>query len=158
KPADWSEEFGEKLPQEILDAINAEYAAQEHTEDQEERLKRVMDRFSKRWRATRARVQSENTDTTTTPTSPGAQSRAPIDLPSPHQRKRRKRKVVIIRPRSTDPTIGQPGTGNTPAKQVTARVGVPQARWVKAEDINDPGMMAAWQKPSVQFPAGCIFL
>ena len=97
KPADWSEEFGENLPQEILDAINAEYAAHEQTEDQEERFKRVMDRFSRRWRATRARVQTENADTTTTPTSPGSAPRAPIDLPTPRPRKPRRRKVVIIR-------------------------------------------------------------
>ena len=158
KPADWSAEFGENLPKEILDAINAEYAAHEHTDDQEERLKRVMDRFSKRWRATRARLQTENTDTTTTATSPGSAPRAPIDLPTPRPRKPRKRKVVIIRGRAGGPIIGLPGMGSTPAKKTTMSVGVPMARWVKAEDINDEGMMAAWQKPSAQFPSGCIDL
>lgn len=158
KPADWSQEFGEKLPKEILDAITAEYAAQEHTEDQEERLKRVMDRFSKRWRATRARVQAENTDTTTTPTSPGSAPRAPIDLPPPRPRNPRKRKVVIVRGRGGDTVMGHPGTGTTPAKKTTVSGGVPMARWVRAEDINDPGMMAAWQTPSAQYPNGCIDL
>lgn len=158
KPADWSEEFGEKMPQEIVDAINAEYAAQERNDDQEERLKRVMDRFSKRWRAARARVPAVNPDTTTIPASSGSAPRAPIDLPPPRPRNVRKRKVVIIRPRPTNPVIGQPGQGDTPAKLTTVRVGVPQALWVPAADINDEGMMAAWQKPSAQYPAGCIFL
>jgi hypothetical protein len=37
-------------------------------------------------------------------------------------------------------------------------VGVPHCRWVTAEDINDAGMIAAWQKPTAQYPNGCIEL
>ena len=155
KPADWSSEFGEKLPQEILDAINAEYESREHSDDREERLKRVMDRFAKRWKAPRARVQATETDTTTTATGPGSVPRTPIDSPA-RPRKRQKKKVVVFRGRSGDTVIGQPNTGVTPAKKTTVSVGVPDCRWVTAEDINDDGMIAAWQKPSAQDPNGCI--
>ncbi|MGV9216121.1 hypothetical protein ACTFTM_30075 [Micromonospora sp. RB23] len=158
KPADWSEEFGEKLPKEILDAINAEYDARDHGDDQEERLKRVMDRFSKRWRATRARTQTENTDTTTMPTSPGSVPRAPIDSPTPRPRNPRQRKKVVVRGRAGEISIGQPETGDTPAKTTTVSAGVPAVRWVRTTDINDQGMIAAWQKPTAQFPNGCIDL
>lgn len=157
KPAEWSADFGENMPPEILDAINAEYDSRERDDDREERLKRVMDRFAKRWRAPRARAQDKATDTTTTPTGPGSTPRAPIDSPS-RPRKPRKKKVVVVRGRSGDPIIGQPGTGGTPAKQTSVTVGVPNCRWVTSDDINDPGMMAAWQKPTAQDPDGCIEL
>lgn len=48
KPSDWSADFGGKVPKEILDAINAEYDSREQSDDREERLKRVMDRFADR--------------------------------------------------------------------------------------------------------------
>lgn len=157
KPADWSAEFGERLPKEILDAINAEYDSRERSDDREERMKRVMDRFAKRWKAPRARVQTKDSDTTTTPTGPGSTPRAPLDTPS-QPRKPRKKKVVVVRGRGGETIIGQPGTGDPPAKTTSVSVGVPDCRWVKAEDINDEGMIAAWQKPSAQDPNGCIEL
>ncbi|OHU44672.1 hypothetical protein [Mycobacteroides chelonae] len=157
KPADWATEFGEKLPPEILEAINAEYDAHEHTEDREERLKRVMDRFASRWRAPRVRIQDKNTDTATTPTAPGVPPRTPIDSPV-RPRKPRKRRVVVVRPRSGGNTIGQPDGGATPGKATTVKLGVPDCRWVTSEDINDPGMIAAWQAPTPQYPNGCIEL
>jgi hypothetical protein len=158
KPADWSEEFGEKLPPEILEAINAEYTEHEQDEDQEERFKRVSDRFSHRWRATRARVQAIDTDTTTSPTAPGSAPRQPVDVPRPSRKPRKRKKVVINRGRAGETIIGQPGTGELPAKSVRVAVGVPNARWVTAADINDEGMIATWLKPTAQFPNGCINL
>lgn len=35
---------------------------------------------------------------------------------------------------------------------------MPECRWVSSADINDLGMIAAWQKPSAQYPSGCIEL
>jgi hypothetical protein len=157
KPSDWSADFGGKVPKEILDAINAEYDSREQSDDREERLKRVMDRFADRWKASRARVQPAETDTTTTPTSPGTVPRSPIDSPT-KPRKPRKKKVVVVRGRGGDTVIGQPDTGTTPAKRTSVSVGVPHCRWVTAEDINDAGMIAAWQKPTAQYPNGCIEL
>jgi hypothetical protein len=156
KPSDWAEPFGEKMPKEILDAINAEYESREHSDDQEERFRRVMDRFSKRWRTQRARVQAEDTDTTTTPSSPGSSPRAPIDSPTPRPRKKRTTKKVVVRGRGGDVILGQPGTGTTPAKTANVTAGVPQCRWVSADDINDPGMLAAWQRANASYPSGCI--
>lgn len=157
KPSDWAADFGEDLPKEILDAINAEYETREHDGDRDERLKRVVDRFGKRWKASRARVQSKGANTTTTPTSPGTTPRAPIDSP-PRPRKPRKKKVVVVRGRSGENTVGQPNTGDTPARKTVVEAGVPDCRWVTSADINDPGMMAAWQKPTAQDPNGCIEL
>jgi len=157
KPADWSGEFGEKLPTEILDAINAEYATREPDNDRDERLKRVVDRFGKRWRATRARAQSEDADTTSEPTGAGTAPRAPIDIPQ-RPRKPHKKKVVVVRGRAGDKVLGQPNSGSEPAKRTAVSAGVPGCRWVNSADINDRGMMAAWQKPSLQYPDGCIEL
>lgn len=157
KPSDWSGDFGRIVPKEILDAINAEYDSREQSDDREERLKRVMDRFADRWKASRARVQPAETDTTTTPTSPGTVPRSPIDSPT-KPRKPRKKKVVVVRGRGGDTVIGQADTGATPAKRTSVSVGVPHCRWVTAEDINDGGMIAAWQKPTAQYPNGCIEL
>jgi len=158
KPADWSEEFGEKLPAEILDAINAEYQSKTDPSDREERLKRVMDRFGKRWKAPRARVQDEGADTTTQPSAPGTASRAPIDSPTPTRRRPRTKRKVVIRGRRGDVTIGQRNTGELPAKAMSIRVGLPNCRWVGKDDINEDGMMGAWQKPNAVDPNGCILL
>jgi hypothetical protein len=116
-----------------------------------------MDRFADRWKAPRARVQTANSDTTTTPTGPGTTPRSPIDSPT-QPRKTRKKRVVVLRGRAGETVIGQPDTGSTPAKKTTVSVGVPDCRWVTAEDINDNGMIAAWQKSSLQYPNGCIEL
>jgi hypothetical protein len=156
KPADWSADFGENLPREILDAINAEFDSREHDDDREERLRRVMDRFANRWKAPRARVQNNAADTTTSPTAPGTTPRTPIDSPTV-TRRQRKKKVVVVRARAGN-IVGQPGTGQSPAKQVSVPVGLPDCRWVTSDDINDPGMFAAWQKPSARDPNGCIEL
>jgi hypothetical protein len=157
KPSDWSADFGAMVPKEILDAINAEYDSREQSDDREERLKRVMDRFADRWKASRARVQAAETDTTTTPTSPGTVPRSPIDSPT-KPRKPRKKRVVVVRGRGGDTVIGQPDTGTMPAKRTSVSVGIPHCRWVTAKDINDAGMIAAWQKPTAQYPNGCIEL
>jgi hypothetical protein len=159
KPADWSEEFGRNMPKPILDAIAADYAAREDSDDRSERLKKVADRFSKRWKATRARVQETDTDsdTTTTPTMPGTSPRQPIDQPT-RPRRTRKRKKVVVRGRSGSNVLGQPGTGDTPAKTTKVSLGVPDYVWGSADDIAEEGMLAAWTKPNASFPSGCVVL
>jgi hypothetical protein len=119
-----------------------------------------MDRFTKRWKAPRARVQHEEADTTTEPTSPGSAARLPIDQPTQPRRPRqaRKKRVVVMRGRAGDVVIGQPGVGDTAAKKTAVTVGIPDCHWVTAADINDSGMIAAWQKPTATYPSGCIEL
>ncbi len=158
KPADWSEEFGEKMPKEILDALNAEYASREHSDDREERLRKVMDRFSKRWRATRARVEDKDTDTTTSPTSRGTIPRQPVDVPRPTRKPRKRKKVVINRGRGGDTIIGQPGTGTMAAKTTKVSLGVPNYRWVTADDIKEEGMIASWEPPNALEQSGCVLI
>ena len=90
KPADWSEEFAERaMPKEIEDAINAAHESSRGSyEERMQRMKRVMDRFEKRWKAARARVADTDADETTRPTMPGAPAREPIDSPTPTRRPR----------------------------------------------------------------------
>ncbi|GAB3795056.1 hypothetical protein GCM10028798_03140 [Humibacter antri] len=157
KPSDWAGEFGENLPKEIYDAINDEFQSRDPDDDREQRLQRVLDRFAKRWKAPRARVQTNGTDTTTTAATLGTPPREPIDSPTPRPRKPKGPKKVVVGPRSSGPTLGPVGVGGTPAKTTTAAVGVPGCRWVTQDDIADPGMMAAWQPGSTpQYPNGCI--
>lgn len=157
KPADWSEDFSYHMPPQIQAAIDAAHDESRQTsEEREERMRRVMDRFKKRWRAPRARTTDEGADTTTKPASPGTAPRAPIDSPTQTRRPRKKVKRVQIRGRSGASTIGTPATGTAPAKSTMVAVGLPDCRFVTAEDINDPGMIAAWQQPSKQFPNGVI--
>lgn len=160
KPSDWAEEFADKMPPEIEAALNAAHQEnQATTEERQERLKRVMDRFSKRWRAQRARVTPEDvgTNTTTRPTTPGTAARQRPDVPVTH-RVRRGRKHVVIRGRAGEATLGQPETGTTPARRASVQLGYPDAEWVKAEDIGDEGMITAWQSPSKTHPNGLIQL
>jgi hypothetical protein len=157
KPSDWAGEFGENLPKEIYDAINDEFQSRDTDDDREQRLQRVLDRFSKRWKAPRARVQSADTDTTTSAATPSTTPREPIDSPTPRSRRAKGPKKVVVAGRGDGVTIGPVGTGSTPAKTTTVAVGVPGCRWVTENDIADPGMMAAWQAASTpQYPNGCI--
>jgi hypothetical protein len=66
---------------------------------------------------------------------------------------------VIVRPPNTgQPNLGKPGTGSTPAKTTKVSLGIPDCRWVNAEDIADEGMFAAWQPPSAAYENGLIEL
>jgi len=51
-----------------------------------------------------------------------------------------------------------PGAGDTPAKATSVTVGLPDYEWVTAEDINDGGMIAAWQEPSKKYANGCVMI
>jgi len=112
--SDWSADFGEEFPKEILDAINAEYDSREQSDDREERLKRVMDRFANRWKPSHARVQPADTDITTTPTSPGTVPRSPIDSPTKPRKPRKKKKVVVVRGRGATPSSASLTPGQRP--------------------------------------------
>jgi len=160
KPSDWAQEFAEWMPDEIEAAI-AELHEQMAGSDEgrAERLKKVWDRFAKRWKAARARVTTSDADTTTQPTSPGSeprQQREPIDSPTP--RHKGKRRVSTRRGRAGGTIIGMPGAGDTPAKATSVTVGLPDYEWVTAEDINDGGMIAAWQEPSKKYANGCVMI
>jgi hypothetical protein len=68
KPNDWAEAFANNMPDEIQAALSADHEEKKVTdEERSERLKRVMDRLSKRWRVPRARVANPAAADTTTP-------------------------------------------------------------------------------------------
>ena len=158
KPSDWAGEFAERMPDAIQNAINATQESVQTNEQREERLKRVMDRLSKRWRTPRARATEEG-DTTTRPTS---LSPAPRQRPEPANPRVAETPGLGSEP-SSDPAtgtgpLGQPGVGTQPAKSTAVRVGYPECVWVVAEDIHDEGMMAAWEGPNATHPHGLIQL
>jgi hypothetical protein len=117
-----------------------------------------MDRFSKRWKAVRARAVTDpsHANTTTTPTAPGSTPRAPIDSPNPKQHRTAKKKVVVVRGRGGATNLGNPDTPGVPAKKSTVSLGYPDVEWVNKDDINDDGMIAAWQPPSAVHLNGLI--
>lgn len=160
KPGDWAEEFAERMPEPIREAISAAHDAErDSNEDREARMRRVMDRFRKRWRVERARVIDPATaNTTTEPTTPASTPRTPIDSPTPTPRPRKTRKKVRVRGRGGEQTVGPRDTGSAPAKTTHIAVGLPDYDWVSAEDIADPGMIAAWQPPGGAWPNGCVML
>lgn len=159
KPSDWAEEFAEHMPAEIQAALDAAHEGSKATsEERNERLKRVMDRLSKRWRAPRARIGDEGADTQTRPSSPGTAPRQRPDVPVAEPRKRRGRKRVVVRGRSGTQTLGQVAVSGVLAKKTSVQVGYPDHEWVEAADIEDEGMMAAWQNPSTAHPSGLIQL
>lgn len=125
--------------------------------DRDERLKKVMERVTKRWVAPRARVlkDGEEGDTTAEATASGPEARTPIDVPVP-KRAASRPKRRIIRSQGGDTTIGQVDTGIAPASRVDAAQGYPAVEWVKLEDINDRGMVAAWTFPNSTYPFGLI--
>lgn len=163
KVADWAEQFGDRMPRAIQDAlreardVNASNAA-----DRDDRLKRVMERFSKRWLAPRGRVtrpRDRQPDTTTEPTQQGTAPRTPIDVPVTTSRTPTKRKKrVVVSGRGGDRTLGPTETGDEPATTTNVTQGYPDVEWVRADDINDPGMIAAWQPRNAEHPNGLIEL
>jgi hypothetical protein len=162
KPSDWADMFAEQMPPAIQQELRAAYAAEnESDEAREERLKRIMDRFSKRWKAMKARTikpGADDDDTTTDPTSQGTAPRTPIDSPTPARTPKKGKKRVVVRGRGGEITIGAENAGTQKAKSTQVNRGYPQTAWVKSTDINDPGMIAAWQGPSATWPDGLIQL
>jgi hypothetical protein len=57
-----------------------------------------------------------------------------------------------------DLTLGGIDKGAEPARTTKVQVGYPDCDWVTADDINDPGMMAAWEPPNKSHPSGLIQL
>ncbi len=159
KPSDWADEFGEQLPPEIEEALRAAHEeSPSSAEERMERLRRVMDRLSKRWRVPRARLASDG-DTTTRPVTAGTAPRQRPDVPVPERRRRRPgRKRVVITGRQGDATLGQTATGSASARSTVVQAGYPDYEWVQAEDIAEDGMVAAWQGPTKAHPSGLIQL
>lgn len=160
KPSDWAEAFANNMPEEIQLALSADHEENKVTDEERgERLKRVMDRLSKRWRVSRARVVTpETADTTTNPLSPGGVTRQPPDVPPPHRPRRPRKRVVVRRHRQGESTVGKVGIGDVPAKTTKVYLGYPDYEWVKEEDIAETGMLAAWQPPSKTHPNGLVQL
>lgn len=164
KVGDWAEPFGDEMPQAIQDALReARDSNSSNSADRDDRLKRVMERFSKRWHTQKARVKgtSKNEpDTTTEPSQPGTEPRTPIDAPVTTTRSKpaKRKKRVVVSGRAGDKSIGDPGTGSTSATKTTVTQGYPDVDWVTAEDLNDPGMIAAWQPRNAEHPNGLIEL
>jgi hypothetical protein len=160
KPSDWAEEFADRMPTEIEAALAAAHQDNRASDaERQERLKRVMDRFSKRWRAPRAKVAADDdkADTTTKPTSPGTAPRQRPDAPvTPRRRPGRKR--VVIQGRRGESTVGHAATGAAPARSANVQLGYPDFDWVTADDLGDEGMIAAWQGPSKAHPNGLVQL
>lgn len=64
----------------------------------------------------------------------------------------------ISKPRdSKELNAGSTGPGKKPSNETDTPRGIPDYRWVQEEDV-EPGVAAAWQKPSVTEPNGVVLL
>lgn len=163
KVSDWADQFGEHMPDEIQEALReARDQNSQNPAERDERLKRVMERFSKRWHAPKARTNGKlpaPPDTTTDPAQAGAEPRTPIDAPVTTTRSGpKKKKRVVTTGRKGDSELGSQDEGVTPAVKTNVTQGYPDVEWVSADDINDPGMIAAWQPPNAKNPNGLVEL
>lgn len=160
KASDWADQFAEDMPEAIQKELRAAHASESSSrEGRDERLKKVMDRFAGRWKAPKAKVTKPEaeSDTTTDPNSPGPNTRQPVDIPSPRPNPKKPKTRVIVRP-GGEQTLGAPDQGTVKAKATKVGLGYPDVAWVGPDDINDKGMIAAWQPPSATYANGLIEL
>ena len=149
---EWADEFANRLPQAILDALRAVAPRQSDVLD-DDSLKRLKERFSARWRvpAWYAHLKGKGKVTLTEPGS-----------------KPKKRG-----PRSGKPSTGGGGKGGLDgpnrvtigtvvgtqrATQRTVGVGLPKAEWAREVEFANPWVLASWTGPNSNYPAGLVQL
>lgn len=147
---EWGNEFAEKMPDEIKDAIRAVRADQDGTISDPRWRERLAERFGARWRIPRLRLRRGG-NLTVDPIQPGG---------SPLRKKVRKRR----RSGNGGQSGGRGGaltTGMHPGSGKASRVktagGIPSYRTVRGEELG-AGMLAAWQARDPDYPEGVVLL
>ncbi|MFI5297233.1 MAG: hypothetical protein ACHREM_03980 [Polyangiales bacterium] len=159
--ADWAQEFAERMPAPIREALAVAGPSRTGTLDDERWKDRLADDYGKRWASARY-VASEGGSDRIEPALGGAASGGgndahgggavgsgngpSIGTPSP--------KPMASRTTTTT-------TGSTPAAARGGRGGVPDYQWGPSSDINDdagPRYAAAWSSTSREHPAGLVQL
>lgn len=148
---EWASEFADKMPQEIRDAIRAARAGGDGTLDDDSWKTRLAERFGSRWRIEKLRVDKGGTSLTS-PTQPGTTHR-----PRPRLRPRGRRTKGGSGATGGSPALGvSPGEVNASKRKVAG--GVPSYRWVCADDLGEPGYLAAWMTSDPEYPEGVVLL
>lgn len=154
---DWGHEFAENMPEPIRRALRAQRAGVEGSIQDEDWRQRLMERFGKRWRSLRLRMMPGGPQLVV-PVQPGTAPRKPIA----------KHPVMVVakppRPTSNSgtgqqgaKTVGRTGAGQ-PAQSISAGQDLPKFITVHKDDLEDPGLLAAWQPPSEDYPSGVVLL
>jgi hypothetical protein len=150
--ADWAAEFADKMPAPIVSAIRAARVDAGGTITDPHWRDRLAERFGALWRLVRLRAK---------PT--GALSVTIVQASwETHQGDDARPKVVRSRAGAgrgrTDETNLGSRSGPTPAVKSTPAGGIPVYIPVRAEDIGEQGMLAAWQPHHPEHPEGAVLL
>ena len=148
---EWAAGFCDQMPDELMDAIRAARAGGSGTIRDAKWRDRLADRFGRLWRISRLRARKSG-ELTVKPEKPGTQT---TSRPTP--------------PRSgsgtsggSGATGGKPviGTRRGPAPAVRTKVagGIPTFRRVRADEMDNPGLLAAWQAHDPEHPEGVVLI
>jgi hypothetical protein len=157
---DWAIQFADNLPKPIVDAINEARAGKSETELEEAWRQRLADRFARRWRQIRLFLDDDGERMARAAGSTESSDRGM------HRRPRRRSSSGNGNGNgrrgggggSSDNAGHAREPGPDTARERSAAVGLPQADWVKDEELFEPGIFAVWNPPSPANPSGLVQL
>ena len=151
---EWGEEFAANLPAEIVEALKSAISASSGTLEDTKWRQKLAERFSKRWNQRINRIAEDgqalihpNQTLNLFQASEEPEEEGPRSI----------RGLQVHKPRDKDLNAGLTTPGKDPSKETDTPRGIPDYRWVKEDDV-EPGVAAAWQKPSITEPNGVVLL
>ncbi len=151
--SDWANEFADKMPQAVRNALAEARTSDTRTIDDEAWRERLMERFGSRWKMTR--LVAQQTGQASIRPVQGAAPGSRASAPSAEQRSGG---AVTVGGEKTGPDRIGSAPGPVPARPTRVGGGLPHCRAVKAEDIGGKGILAAWQRHDPEFPSGVVLL
>jgi hypothetical protein len=150
--ADWGEEFADRMPDEIRDALRKARTGADGTLDDSWR-DRLAERFGSRWRIAKLRAATSGSFMSSIE-QPGSRPAARV----PAVRGLRNRSGGGVGGTHGGLFIGSNGTGPRPAKKTMVGGGIPTYITVRADDMDDAGWMATWQPNHPEYPEGVVLI
>ncbi|MER6575280.1 hypothetical protein [Nonomuraea sp. NPDC001023] len=148
--AEWGAEFADHLPEEIANALAAANAGGTGSLDAAWR-DRLLERFGSRWRMPQW-ISSTNGSHGIAPTQSSGR-------PGKRAAVKKKRKPSSggggTGGRTGEPATGKPG-GPVPARSARAGAGLPEYKVVRADEMDEPEMLAEYMPVSSELPTGLV--
>ncbi len=157
---DWANEFADRMPQPIRNALAEARSNESKTIDDQAWRTRLIERFGSRWKLTRlvATHQGDQTVNAVQPSTEVLNELSPQGTANEASGSAQaKEKPPRAEKTSGPPTIGAT-PGSTAARSARVGGGLPHCRTVKAEDMEHEGLFAAWQPHDPEFPNGVVLL
>jgi hypothetical protein len=150
--ADWGNEFSERMPEAIREAILKARGEGPNTLEDEEYRKRLQDKFGSRWTTIQLVQRQHSLDDENTIDSTAANEQAQVvertPNPNPHPNpvhRKRKRRVHVIHLRAL-------AGGNGQGVEREVAVDVPRFTYVGKDEFENPWHVASWVPTDPQGP------